>query len=265
MAAVLAAGVLAGAVNTIVGAGTLITFPLLVTMNIPPLIANVSNTVGLVPASVTGAWGYRRELAGWWPVVARMAALSAVGGIAGGLLLLVAPAETFTAVVPWLLIVAAALAAAQPRVAAWVRRRAAERAVRDAEAAGRDPEHRDLSTRPLTAGLAVGITATGVYGGYFGAAQGVVLLSLLGIAWTTDLHRANGAKNVLAGMANLVSATVFIVSGLVDWQIALLIAVGSAVGGVIGARVGRRIPPALLRGLIVVVALTAAVVIWTRG
>jgi uncharacterized membrane protein YfcA len=268
MILVLGAGVLAGAVNTIVGAGTLITFPLLVALGIPPLTANVSNTVGLVPASVTGAWGYRRELVGRWRTVARMASLSAVGGVVGALLLLIAPADTFTAVVPWLLVLAAALAAAQPRVGAAVRRRAAERAARTAEAAGTGPgaaaatHHVDLSTRPLTVGLALGIAATGVYGGYFGAAQGVVLLALLGIAWTTDLQQANGAKNVLAGMANLVSATLFLISGTVDWRIAALIAVGSAVGGVIGARVGRRIPAPALRTLIVVVALSAAVILW---
>lgn len=268
MALVLGAGVLAGAVNTIVGAGTLITFPLLVALGIPPLTANVSNTVGLVPASVTGAWGYRRELVGHWRTVARMASLSAVGGVTGALLLLVAPAETFTSVVPWLLVLAAVLAAAQPRVGAAVRRRAAARSAGTAAAsapgggAERPTQHVDLSTRPLTVGLALGIAATGVYGGYFGAAQGVVLLALLGIAWTTNLQRANGAKNVLAGVANLVSAALFIVSGAVDWRIAALIAVGSAVGGVIGARVGRRIPAPVLRTLIVVVALSAAVILW---
>ncbi len=277
---VLAAGVLAGTINTIVGAGTLITFPLLVAMGIAPLTANVSNTVGLVPASVTGAWGYRRELAGQWPTVVRMAVLSAAGGIAGGLLLLAAPAEAFTTVVPWLLVLAAALAYAQPRVAAAVRRRAEARVAAavgpagavDAAAgpaipgtagpAGATPVG-DAVTRPLTLGLGLGVAATGVYGGYFGAAQGVVLLALLGMAWTADLQRANGAKNVLAGVANLVSATVFVVGGVVDWRIAGLIAVGSAVGGVLGARIGRRIPAPVLRVLIVVVALGAAVIIAT--
>ena len=281
MALVLGAGVLAGMVNTIVGAGTLITFPLLVALGHPPLTANVSNTVGLVPASITGAWGYRRELSGQWRTVARMAALSAVGGIAGGLLLLVAPAEAFTAVVPWLLVLAAALAAVQPRVAALVRRRAL--AAREATVGAAPvlsptdvgtgpaettpvtgPAAVGPITHPLTVGLALGIAATGVYGGYFGAAQGVVLLALLGIAWTTDLHRANGAKNVLAGVANLVSAAVFIIGGIVDWRLAGLIALGSGLGGVLGARVGRRIPAPLLRALIVVVALAAAVLIWSN-
>ena len=272
-ALVLGAGFLAGTVNAIVGSGTLITFPLLVALGVQPLTANVSNTVGLVPASVTGAWGYRRELSGQWRTVGRMAVLSALGGVAGGLLLLVAPEEAFAAVVPWLLVVAAGAAALQPRIAAYVRRRAEERERQASGATTTAPDAAPVPgagspvhvTRPLTLGLALGVGVTGVYGGYFGAAQGVVLLVLLGIAWTTDLQRANGAKNVLAGVANLVSATVFVVGGVVDWRIAGLIAVGSAVGGAGGARVGRRIPPAVLRALIVVVALTAAVLIVTEG
>jgi hypothetical protein len=249
LVAVLLAGLAAGTVNTIVGAGTLITFPLLVAIGVPPLTANASNTVGLVPGAVTGAWGYRRELAGHWGQVVRMALLSAVGGVAGSLLVVAAPPGTFTVVVPWLLVLAAALAAAQPRISRALRRHS-------------EHEAGAPTTAPLTVGLALGIAATGVYGGYFGAAQGVVLISLLGIAWSTDLQRANGAKNVLAGTANVVGAAVFIIGGLVDWRIAGLVAVGSGLGGLVGARVGRRIPAPLLRGIIVVAALSAAAVLW---
>ena len=264
--AILAAGIVAGGINTIVGAGTLITFPLLVSLGVAPLTANVSNTVGLVPAAVTGAWGYRRELTGQWRAVAGMAGLSAIGGVGGALLLLVAPGA-FTAVVPWLLVLAAGLAAVQPRVAEALRRRETLAALSAGVTLTEPPPPAlvDAITRPLGFGLGLGIALTGVYGGYFGAAQGVVLLALLGIAWSADLHRANGAKVVLAGMANLVSAIVFVVSGYVDWRIAGLIAVGSAVGGVLGAHVGRRIPATLLRVLIVVVGLAAAVALWVRG
>ncbi len=191
---------------------------------------------------MTGAWGYRRELSGQWPVVAKMAVLSAIGGVAGGLLVLVADPGTFTAVVPWLLVLAAALAAAQPRAAAWVHRRGTHAASEAVQAPATRAAHLDARTRPLGIGLALGIAATGIYGGYFGAAQGVILISLLGIGWSGDLHRANGAKNVLAGTANLVSAAVIIVGGAVNWKIAGLIAVGSALGGVLGSRLGRRIP-----------------------
>ncbi len=246
-ALILLAGTAAGIINVVAGAGTLITFPVLLALGVPPITANVSNTVGLVPAAITGVYGYRRELAGQWRSVLWMASLSALGGVVGGALLLLLPATSFSAVIPFLLLLAALLAAIQPRVARFVRR--------NSTAATSD-------TRPLTAGLLLGILATGVYGGYFGAAQGVILLALLGILWSTEMHRANGAKNVLAGVANVVSAVIFISSGRVDWQVALLVGVGSAVGGWVGSRVGRRLPAPVLRAVLVVVALTAATILF---
>jgi hypothetical protein len=240
------AGIVAGIINVVAGAGTLITFPTLLALGIPPITANVSNTVGLVPASVTGAYGYRRELQGQWRAVGLMAIFSAIGGIVGGILLLVLPASAFSVIVPYLLLLAGVLSAIQPRIARFVRRKS-------------DVAHAD--TRPVTIGLILGVLATGVYGGYFGAAQGVILLALLGILWSTDMHRANGAKNVLAGVANVVSAVIFISSGTVDWMIALLIGAGSALGGWLGARIGRRLPAPVLRTILVIVALTAAVVL----
>jgi len=246
---ILLAGTAAGIVNVVAGAGTLITFPVLLALGIPPVTANVSNTVGLVPASITGVYGYRRELAGQWRSVLWMASLSALGGGAGGALLLLLPATSFSTVVPFLLLIAAVLSAIQPRVARFVRRKST--------AAASD-------TRPLTVGLLLGVLATGVYGGYFGAGQGVILLALLGIMWSTEMHRANGAKNVLAGVANVVSAVIFISSGRVDWQVALLVGVGSAVGGLVGSRIGRLLPAAVLRTVVVVVALTAAVILFLK-
>lgn len=248
--AILGAGFIAGIINVVAGAGTLITFPTLLALGVPPVVANVSNTVGLVPASITGAYGFRRELSGQWRSVILMAVFSAIGGVIGGLLVLILPAASFSTVVPYLLVIAAILAAVQPRVARFVRRNASESA--------------GAATRPITFGLILGVLATGVYGGYFGAAQGVVLLAILGILWSTDMHRANGAKNVLAGVANVVSATIFISSGTVDWMIALLIGVGSAAGGWVGARIGRRLPAPILRSILVVVALVAAVVLFLR-
>ncbi|MBG6213099.1 MAG: sulfite exporter TauE/SafE family protein [Cryobacterium sp.] len=245
---ILVAGIAAGVINVVAGAGTLITFPTLLALGVPPITANVSNTVGLVPGSIAGAYGYRRELASQWHAVGWMAVFSVVGGAVGGLLLLILPEEAFSAVVPFLLLLAAGLSAAQPRVARFVRRKA--------------PAGRETDARPVTFGLILGILGTGVYGGYFGAAQGVVLLAFLGILWSTDLHRANGAKNVLAGTANLISAIIFISSGTVDWVIAVLIGVGSAAGGWLGARIGRRLSAPVLRTILIVVALTAAVVLF---
>jgi len=244
---ILVAGIVAGIINVVAGAGTLITFPTLLALGIPPLTANVSNTVGLVPAAITGTYGYRRELSGQWRSVGVMAVFSAIGGLVGGMLLLVLPAATFSMVVPYLLLLAALLSAIQPRVARFVRRKSTG-IVAD--------------TRPVTFGLVLGILGTGVYGGYFGAAQGVLLLALLGILWSTDMHKANGAKNVLAGIANVVSAVIFISSGTVDWKIAILVGVGSATGGWLGARIGRSLPANVLRTILVVVAVSAAIVLF---
>jgi uncharacterized membrane protein YfcA len=243
---IVGAGLAAGVINAVAGAGTLITFPALLALGYPPLVANVSNTVGLIPASITGALGFRKELAGQWRELAKMVVASAIGGITGAILLLILPSETFGAVVPFLLIAAAILAAIQPRVARCVRARSAEA-----------PE----STRRVNLPLLLAVFFTGIYGGYFGAAQGVILLALLGILWSTDLHRANGAKNVLAGVANVVSATLFVASGAVDWFVAVLVGVGAACGGFIGAKIGRRIPAPLMRAILVVVALIAATVL----
>lgn len=257
-AIILLAGIAAGIINVVAGAGTLITFPVLLALGVAPITANVSNTVGLIPASVAGAYGYRRELASQWRPVAAMAAFSAIGGIVGGLLLLVLPGDVFAGVVPFLLLLAALLSAIQPRVARYMWRKAAPAAT--TAPAGTLLTKTD--TRPLTLGLILGVLATGVYGGYFGAAQGVVLLALLGILWSTDMQRANGAKNVLAGVANLVSAVIFITSGTVDWRIALLIGIGSATGGWLGARIGRRLSAPAFRTILVIVASGAAVVLF---
>lgn len=258
-AIILIAGIAAGIINVVAGAGTLITFPVLLALGVPPITANVSNTVGLVPASVAGAYGYRRELATQWRPVVWMALFSAVGGIVGGLLLLLLPGDVFAGVVPFLLLLAALLSAIQPRVAKFVRRKAT---VAPAGPRSTLTAPMKTDTRPLTLGLTLGVLATGVYGGYFGAAQGVVLLALLGILWSTDMHRANGAKNVLAGVANLVSAVIFISSGTVNWRIALLIGVGSATGGWLGARIGRKLSAPVLRTILVIAAVVAAVVLF---
>jgi len=243
---IVAAGILAGLINAVAGAGTIVTFPVLVALGYPPVVANVSNTVGLIPASVTGALGYRHEVTGHWRSVGYMAIMSLIGGATGAGLLIFLPAEAFSFVIPYLLIIAAILAAAQPTVARYVRRHAGEST--------------SQTTLPLTAGLLIGVFATGIYGGYFGAAQGVILLALLGILWSTNLNRANGAKNVLAGIANVISAVVFLFSGLIDWWVVLLVGIGAALGGWIGSRIGRRLPASVLRAILVIIALTAAVI-----
>ncbi|MFG3709173.1 sulfite exporter TauE/SafE family protein [Micromonospora sp. NPDC047670] len=248
--AVLAAGVAAGAINAVVGSGTLVTFPVLLSLGYPPVVANVSNTVGLVPGSFSGAYAYRHDLAGHRGLLARLGVAGVLGGLTGGVLLLRLPPGAFRAIVPALIIVALVLVVAQPRLA-----RALARRRQDAgEAPPAGGEVRRVG--PL---LLLGVFATGVYGGYFGAAQGVLLLGLLGVLLSTDLRWVNGVKNVLAGLVNGVAAVLFVALGTVAWQPALLIAAGSVVGGLVGGRWGRRLPPVALRAAIVVVGLAALV------
>ncbi len=239
--AILAAGLAAGTLNTIVGSGTLITFPVLIAFGFPPVTANVSNTLGLVPGSVAGAYGYRAELAGQGRRAVRLGSASVLGGITGAILLLALPASAFEAIVPLFIAAAVVLVVLQP----WLTARLADWRARGA--------HRPAVSLP------VALFLIGVYGGYFGAAQGIMLLAVLGLALADDLQRVNALKNVLAGATNLVAGVVFLFSAEVDWGIVVLIAVSSLVGGHFGARVGRRLPADALRALVVVVGVTAIV------
>ena len=244
MVAILLAGVAAGTINTVVGSGTLVTFPTLLAFGVPPVVANVSNNIGLVPGSVSGAWGYRRELAGQRGRLVRLGSASLTGGVIGAALLIALPASAFNAIVPVLILLGVVLVLLQPMIA----RRVAARA----ESRGGVPVHG-------AAWVWVLVMLTGVYGGYFGAAQGVLLMAVLGIGLQDSLQRLNGAKNVLAGLVNAVAAVIFIIVAEVDWTIVALIAAGAVVGGQIGATVGRRLPPLVLRMVIVAVGLVAVV------
>ncbi len=236
------AGLAAGTINTVVGSGTLITFPVLLAFGYAPVTANVSNTIGLVPGSVSGAIGYRRELAGQRSRAIRLGTMSVLGGATGAVLLLVLPAAAFKAVVPVFIALALALTVLQPRLTRWLARREI-----------------DLDGRSAAIPTALAIYATGVYGGYFGAAQGILLLGILGVALSQDLHRTNALKNVLAGLTNGVAAVYFMFAAHVEWAPAAIIAVASILGAQLGARYGRRLPPAALRALIVVVGVSAIV------
>ncbi|MGK5522830.1 sulfite exporter TauE/SafE family protein [Micromonospora sp. URMC 107] len=251
--AVLAAGVAAGAINAVVGSGTLVTFPVLLSLGYPPVVANVSNTVGLVPGSFSAAYAYRNELAGHGGLLARLGVAAVLGGITGGVLLLLLPPGAFRAIVPALIVLALVLVVVQPRLARALAHRRPVAADAGAPSAGGRAVRR---AGPL---LLLGVFGTGVYGGYFGAAQGVLLLGLLGVLLSTDLRWVNGVKNVLAGLVNGVAAVLFVAVGTVAWQPALLIAAGSVAGGLVGGRWGRRLPPVALRATIVVVGLAALV------
>jgi uncharacterized membrane protein YfcA len=236
--AVFVAGIGAGTINTVVGSGTLITFPTLLAIGLPPVTANVSNTIGLVPGSVSGAWGYRRELSGQRGRLIRLGTASVLGGITGALLLLQLPAEAFEAIVPVLIGLGCILGVLEP----WI-----SKLIKPPENA---PAHGSIVVWVL-------VYLCGIYGGYFGAAQGVLLIAIMGIGISESLQRINAAKNVLAGLVNAVAAVIFIVVADVDWLAAALIAVGSTLGGVIGASVGRRLPPPALRAFVAVVGVVA--------
>lgn len=259
LTAILLAGVGAGTINAVVGSGTLITFPTLLALGVPPVTANMSNSLGLVPGSVAGAVGYRRELAGQRARIIRLLVFSTTGGVVGAILLLVLPPGAFEAVVPVLILLGVTLVIVQPRLSRLVAERAARREGTDDRAARTEP-----------AWVLLAAFATGVYGGYFGAAQGVLLMGILGIGIGESLQRLNGVKNVLVAVVNGVAGLIFVVvaelelfgiDADVDWLIVAVIAVGAVIGGFLGASVGRRLPPVALRSIIVVVGLVAVVTI----
>jgi len=234
--AVAAAGFGAGGVNTIVGSGSLITFPTLLAVGYPSVVANVSNSVGLVPGGISGAIGYRRELRGQWRRVGLLAIGTTAGALLGGILLLELPESVFDAVVPLLILLAAVLMA--------VKRTPDAHADRENNAAG------------VSASF-----ATGIYGGYFGAAQGIILMSLLRFCYPDDLQRLNAVKIVCTAVANGVAAILFIAVADVAWEAAGLIALGSIVGAQVAARYGRLIPSEVLRWIVVVGATAVAIIL----
>jgi uncharacterized protein len=240
--AIVAAGVAAGTINAVVGSGTLFTFPVLIAFGVPPVTANVSNNIGLVPGSVTGAAGYRRELEGQRRRVMRFAPMSALGSAAGAALLLILPSAAFKAIVPFFIALALILIVIQPRLGPRLARMRVE---------GHTAEH------PGWAGPAILIA--GIYGGYFGAAQGIMLIAILSLALDDELQRTNALKNVLSLVVNATAGVIFVFSAPVDWSIVGLIAAGSIVGGVLGSRYGRRLSPAALRVVIVLVGVSAIV------
>jgi uncharacterized protein len=239
--AVVAAGLGAGAINAVVGSGSLISFPTLLAVGYTPVTANVSNNIGLVPGSVAGVLGYRRELAGQASRVRKLAVGSILGSLLGASLLLTLPASVFDRVVPFFVLGASLLMAVQPKVSRWVSARRAD----------------DAPDVHVFAVLATFVA--GVYGGYFGAAQGIILLAVLGILVPDDLQRSNAVKNVLAGLVNSVAAVYFILFAHVAWEAVALVATGSVVGGALGARYGRRIPPVALRRLVIAVGVIVSI------
>jgi uncharacterized membrane protein YfcA len=251
--AIFAAGLAAGTINAVVGSGTLITFPTLLAFGYPPVLANVSNNVGLVPGVASGVHGYRAELAGQRRRVLRLGSASLCGGLLGAILLLVLPSGAFKAIVPVLIGIALVMVVFQPRLARWVAARQRTRA------GGAAPVSQEPGVQVGGPVLWVLVFLSGIYGGYFGAAQGVLLIGIMGVAFTDTMLRINAVKNVLAGLVNGVAALVFIIATHIDWGAAGLIACGAILGGQVGARIGRKLPPWGLRVVIVCVGVAALV------
>ena len=239
VALLVVAGFAGGTINAIVGSGTLLVYPVLIAIGLPPVIANGTNTSGLCLGGLSSAFGYRHELAGRMRKLALPLVGSATAACFGAWLVISLPERVFVAVVPWLILMAALLVAVQPRVVRWLRSHNGDR---------------NASTPTLTAA----VSACGVYGGYFGAAQGVILMAILGTLYDRDLQKANGAKNLLATGANVAAALVFALAGRVNWLAARLVAVGAVAGGLTGARVAHRLPDRVFRTAVVAVGLIAA-------
>jgi len=247
--AVLAAGFGAGVLTSTVGVATLLSFPVLVAVGLPPVVANVSNTVGLTPGALSGSFGYRAELREHPRVAVTVIATCGLGAVAGAVLLLALPAAVFESVVPWLILFTCLLVGAQPWLSRWLRSRGD----------GAPPPRRTRLSSVTTAFAAL----TGVYGGYFGAGSGVMMMAVLGLGADLEFRIVNALKTLAVLASNLVSGLIFVLVADVSWPVVGLLAVSSVVGGYVGARIGRRLPPTLLRVGIVLAGVTAAVTMLT--
>ncbi|MFJ4207705.1 sulfite exporter TauE/SafE family protein [Paenarthrobacter sp. NPDC089675] len=240
------AGLWAGTINAVVGSGTLVTFPVLIALGVVPVVASMSNAMGLVAGTAAGAWGYRRELAGRGRQLLKLMPASLLGGITGAWLLLHLPEKVFGYVAPVLLVAALLMVLFQPKLQAWIRNRE------------QNPEHalKDKSHGIL---LVVLIYLAGVYGGYFVAAQGILLVGILGVFMSGTMQNANAMKNILTLTVNMVAAVSYLIFAFdrINWLVVLLIAVSSTIGGLVGSKVGRKLSPKVLRSVIFTLGIVA--------
>ncbi len=243
--AVVAAGLGAGVLTSTVGVASLLSFPVLIALGIPPVVANTSNTLGLLPAAMSGSFGYRRELREVQrPTTLTVVLTCAIGAIGGAALLLALPPGVFAAVAPWLILFTCLIVGVQPWITKWLRSR------------HEDPQGERTKMTPATTFFAA---LTGVYGGYFGAGAGVMMMAVLGLGLDLDLRIVNALKTLALLAANLVAGLIFVFVADFDLTVAGLLAAGSVVGGYVGSHIGRRLPATLLRVLIVLAGITAAV------
>jgi uncharacterized membrane protein YfcA len=256
---------LAGAANSIAGGGTLLTFPALIGLGVPPIVANATSTVALVPGSLSSMFGYRDALRGSRPWVVAFAVPSVIGGAVGAWLLVVTPERRFSTIVPFLVLGATFLFLAQrPLLAALAHIKARARAS-DAHSTEPAPTPHTHTAVPAPSGaFIVAQFGVAIYGGYFGAAAGIVMLGALGLMGLTDIHQMNGLKNWAAVCFNGVAAATFIAAGLVDWPIALVMATGAAIGGWSASRIAQRVRPAMVRSAVGIIGIAASVWLFLR-
>ncbi len=248
---VLAAGLGAGVLSSTVGVASLLSFPVLVALGLPPVVANVSNTLGMIPGGVGGVVGYRQEVAEAGRISYVISIVCALGAVVGAALLLGLPPGVFEAIVPYLILFTCLLVGIQPRVAGWLRARHERRHGEELA------ERRSMS--PTTTAFA---TVTGVYGGYFGAGAGVMMVAVLGLGTDIELRIVNGLKTLSLMVGNIVAGLIFIVVADPRWDVVALLAAGSLVGGYVGARIGRKLPDHVFRWAVVAAGLVAALLLF---
>jgi hypothetical protein len=250
---IFAAGVAAGVINAVAGGGTLLTFPVLIWAGRDPIVANATNTLALWPGALAGAYALRREVAQVPRLLSWLMPAAVLGSIVGGWLLLSTPTRVFTFIVPYLVLLATVLVAAQ---------RPLMRLLRVVEA------HADAVNTASTGRAAVLFTAqlvVSVYGGYFGAGMGILMLAALGLYGLHDIHQRNGVKNLLGAATNGVAGVYFAISGMVDWRDALLLSAGAVAGGYGGASIGRRLSRRVAEGIVVAIGLSATLLLIIRA
>ena len=258
---VVIAAVIGGAMNAIAGGGTLVTFPALVWLGIPAIVANATSTVALWPGAIGSMYGYRGELAGARAWATRFAIPSLVGGLVGALLLLRTPGERFDQIVPWLVLGATVLFLVQRPLMTLLRKQRPG----SASPASQSPiAEDDPASRAPTLPLLAFQFAVAVYGGYFGAGIGILMLAALGFMGFTNIHRMNGLKNWGGLCMNATAAALFVFSHLVNWPTAIAMAVGATIGGFGGSRLAQRVPKEVVRAAVVVIGLSASVWLFAK-
>lgn len=246
---ILLAALAAGFINAMAGGGTLVSFPVLLAVGIPPVVANVTNTVALVPGTIGGMWAQRGDFASQRTRLMKLLPVSIIGGVAGGLLILNTSEDAFRSLIPYLILMATVLLAAQLQIKKWLIRR-----VGHAHAENQHP-----------AFMMGTVLVTAVYGGYFGAGMGVILMAVLGLVTDENMTRLNFLKQSLGFVINLAAAIYFAFSGKVDWWVAFIMIFGSVIGGWIGGKLAGTMKPEILRWIVVVAGLVAAVAFFVKG